>query len=58
MRMCTMPTKEGRITLTDNHFKVVKENDVLETAITNDSEFTAFLKEHFDLDLDFIKPEK
>jgi N-hydroxyarylamine O-acetyltransferase len=58
MRMCTMPTKDGRITLTDEHFKVVKENDVMETPIANDSEFNTLLKEHFGLDLDLIKPGK
>jgi N-hydroxyarylamine O-acetyltransferase len=57
MRMCTMPTKEGRITLTDSHFKVVKNNDVLDTPITNDYEFTAALKKHFGLDLTLIKPQ-
>ena len=41
MRMCTMPTKDGRITLTDSHFKVVKNDDVLDTPITNEHEFTA-----------------
>jgi N-hydroxyarylamine O-acetyltransferase len=54
MRMCTMPTKDGRITLTDSHFKVVKNNDVLDTPITNDNEFNTALKKHFSLDLTFI----
>ena len=54
MRMCTMPTKEGRITLTDNHFKVVKNNYVLDTPITNENEFTTALKKHFSLDLTLI----
>jgi N-hydroxyarylamine O-acetyltransferase len=54
MRMCTMPTKDGRITLTDNHFKVVKNNDVLDTPITTDNEFNTLLKKHFRLDLDLI----
>jgi N-hydroxyarylamine O-acetyltransferase len=55
--MCTMPTKEGRITLTDNRFKVVKKNDVSELPIANDDEFNAVLKEHFGLDLALIRPE-
>ena len=57
MRMCTMPTKDGRITLTDSHFKVVEKNDVLEVPIANDDEFNAALKEHFSLDLALIRPE-
>lgn len=56
MRMCTMPTKEGRITLTDDQFKVIKNGDVSEEPIKNDDEFNAVLKEHFRLDLDLIKP--
>ena len=58
MRMCTMPTKEGRITLTDSHFKVVDKNDVSDVPIANEYEFNTLLKEHFGLDLDLIKPEK
>jgi N-hydroxyarylamine O-acetyltransferase len=57
MRMCTMPTKTGRITLTDSHFKVVEKNDVLETPIANDDEFNTALKEHFGLDLALILPD-
>jgi N-hydroxyarylamine O-acetyltransferase len=58
MRMCTMPTKDGRITLTDNHFKVVDKNAVSEIPIAGDYEFNAVLKEHFSLDLDLIRPGK
>jgi N-hydroxyarylamine O-acetyltransferase len=58
MRMCTMPTKEGRITLTDSHFKVVDKNDVLDTPIDNENEFITVLKERFCLDLDSIMPDK
>jgi N-hydroxyarylamine O-acetyltransferase len=56
MRMCTMPTKLGRITLTDSHFKVVQKNEVLEKPIVSEDEFNALLKEHFSLDLALIKP--
>jgi N-hydroxyarylamine O-acetyltransferase len=56
MRMCTMPTKDGRITLTDSHFKVVGNNDVLEKPIKTDDEFNALLKEHFGLDIALIRP--
>jgi N-hydroxyarylamine O-acetyltransferase len=58
MRMCTMPTKAGRITLTDSHFKVVEKNDVSESPIANDDEFNTALKEHFGLDLALIRPGK
>jgi arylamine N-acetyltransferase len=58
MRMCTMPTKDGRITLTDDHFKVVEKNEVLDVSIANDYEFNTILKEHFGLDLALIRPEK
>jgi N-hydroxyarylamine O-acetyltransferase len=58
MRMCTMPTKDGRITLTDSHFKVVVKNDVSDVPIANEHEFAAALKEYFGLDLDLIRPEK
>ena len=55
MRMCTMPTKDGRITLTDNRFKAVKNDAVSEVPIANDDEFRAVLKEHFGLDLALIR---
>jgi N-hydroxyarylamine O-acetyltransferase len=56
MRMCTMPTKDGRITLTDSHFKVVEKNTVSDAPIANDDEFNAILKERFGLDLKLIRP--
>jgi N-hydroxyarylamine O-acetyltransferase len=57
MRMCTMPTKDGRITLTDDHFKMVEKNDVLDLPIANEDEFNAALKEHFGLNLALIRPK-
>ncbi|NLD35861.1 MAG: arylamine N-acetyltransferase [Desulfatiglans sp.] len=57
MRMCTMPTREGRITLTDTHFKVVKNGDISETGLKN-GEFQLLLKQHFSLDLDHVKTVK
>jgi N-hydroxyarylamine O-acetyltransferase len=54
MRMCTIPTKEGRITLTDTHFKIVKSGDISESGIKNDAEFGRYLKEYFRLDLGTI----
>ena len=55
IRMCTIPTKDGRITLTDAHFKVVKNGDISETAIKNEEAFGLYLKKYFRLDLDRIK---
>jgi N-hydroxyarylamine O-acetyltransferase len=55
MRMCTMPTKDGRITLTDTHFKILKNGDVSETGLKNGEEFNGILKQHFSLDLDQVK---
>ncbi len=54
MRMCTMPTKEGRITLTDKHFKVIKNGDTKESEIKDEDEFKQYLKQYFRLDLDRI----
>ncbi len=56
MRMITMPTKEGRITLTDSHFKISANGDTTENKIENDDEFKMVLKKYFDLDLDRIRP--
>jgi N-hydroxyarylamine O-acetyltransferase len=53
-----MPTKEGRITLTDTHFKVIKDGSVSETPVKNDDEFSKCLKNNFRLDLDQIKSGK
>ncbi|NLT14426.1 MAG: arylamine N-acetyltransferase [Clostridiales bacterium] len=55
MKFCTMPTREGRITLTDQHFKVIKNGRVSEQPISGDTEFNELLKKHFGLDLDHIK---
>jgi N-hydroxyarylamine O-acetyltransferase len=56
MRMCTMPTKEGRITLTDTHFKVIQNGDVTENEIKDEEDFKRYLKQYFRLDLEDIKP--
>lgn len=55
MKFCTKPTKEGRITLTDEHFKVAKNGQVFEKRVSNEDEFNELLKKHFELDLDLIK---
>lgn len=53
-QFCTMPTKEGRITLTGEHFKIIKNGQVSEKKIFNDAEFNELLKKYFDVDLDLI----
>lgn len=55
MKLCTMPTKEGRITLTDDHFKIVSNGQVSEKKISGDIEFNELLKKHYGLDLDSIR---
>lgn len=52
MRMCTMPTKEGRITLTDKEFKITENGNVSIKPINGDDEFNALLKEYFKIDPD------
>jgi N-hydroxyarylamine O-acetyltransferase len=56
MKLCTMPTKEGRITLTDAHFKRTENGRVTEQKISGDAEVNALLKSQFGLDLDEIHP--
>jgi N-hydroxyarylamine O-acetyltransferase len=57
MKFCTMPTREGRITLTDQHYKVTENGRVTEQAVSGDAEFAELLKKHFGLDIDEIKSE-
>lgn len=58
MRMCTMPTKEGRITLTDTHYKFVSDGNISETSLKNEDEFQRYLIKNFKLDLDLVKTGK
>lgn len=55
MKFCTMPTKEGRITLTDEHFKIIAKSEVSEIKVTNNAQFKELLKKYFALNLDLIK---
>jgi N-hydroxyarylamine O-acetyltransferase len=57
MKFCTMPTREGRVTLTDQHLKVTENGLVTEQAISSDAEFNALLKKLFKLDIDAIKDQ-
>lgn len=54
MRLITKPTETGRITLTDQHFKVTENGVVTETKLENEAEFNELLKKHYALDLDFL----
>jgi N-hydroxyarylamine O-acetyltransferase len=54
MKFCTMPTKEGRITLTGDNFKVIANGEVTETKLSGGNEFNELLKKHFLLDFDLI----
>jgi N-hydroxyarylamine O-acetyltransferase len=56
MRMVTMPTREGRITLTDSHLKIASNGQISEQPVGNDNEFNSLLREYFDLELDLIRP--
>jgi N-hydroxyarylamine O-acetyltransferase len=55
MKFCTMPTREGRITLTDDHFKTTSNGQVTEKEISGDTEFNELLKTYFGLDLELIR---
>lgn len=50
MRFCTMPTKEGRITLVDNQLKISKNGFTEERPVKNNDEFKRYLGEYFRLD--------
>lgn len=53
--VCTMPTEQGRVTLTDRHLKIVSNRRVRQTEIQDLSDFGAKLSAHFKLDLEKIQ---
>lgn len=55
MKLCTMPTPNGRVTLTDTRFKCLENGQMSEITLSNDMEFNELLKKHFGMDLDLIK---
>jgi arylamine N-acetyltransferase len=55
MKFVTMPTPEGRITLTDNSFKTVADGRVTEAPVSGDAELAELLARHFGLDFDSIR---
>lgn len=50
-RICTIPTKEGRITLFNNKFIKTIEGDKEEHTIKNDEEFYQILRDEFKIEL-------
>ena len=55
MKFCTRPTPEGRITLTDGHFKVTSNGCVMDKEISGDAEFNELLRKYFDLNLELLR---
>jgi N-hydroxyarylamine O-acetyltransferase len=55
MKFITMPTPEGRITLTDSSFTTVDNGHTTESPVNGDAEFTKLLARHFDLDFNAIR---
>jgi N-hydroxyarylamine O-acetyltransferase len=52
-RLCTIPTKEGRVTLTDTKLKIEKNGEVMETEVDSEEVFRAHLKNYFDMELEY-----
>src|SRR6267378_1515579 len=50
-RLCTRPTANGRLTLTDNKFIVISGDRKVERPIKNLEEFATLLRRHFGIDL-------
>ncbi|MCR3922569.1 MAG: arylamine N-acetyltransferase [Firmicutes bacterium] len=57
IRMCTMPTLEGRVTLNEMTFKILANGELTETLLANEEEYKQVLKQYFNLDLDTIQLE-
>lgn len=51
-RFCTIPTDKGRITLTQEHFKVIEGDKITETKVADEKEFYELLKLHFKIPMD------
>lgn len=50
-KICSIATPTGRITLTDNSFKITANGKVEENEIENDNHFYKLLKKYFDIEL-------
>ena len=57
VRLCTIPTTEGRITLFGNDLKVLANGEITQRTIENEDEFRQVVKDYFDLDLEEISKE-
>lgn len=55
MKFCTIPTKEGRITLTDDKLSIIEDNNVTEKLVEDDTEFKELLQKYFGLDLNEVQ---
>lgn len=55
MRLITMPTKEGRITLTDKHLKITENGEVTEKSVDDENDFEEYLNKYFNLNYKDIK---
>lgn len=54
VRFCTIPTTDGRVTLFNNTFKILKNGRVTERVLASEEEFKEILREYFKLDYDDI----
>ena len=54
-RICTKPTEEGRISLTDQQLKIVSDGETSDTPVVSDTEFEIYLTRYFGLDLGKIQ---
>ena len=50
--LCSLPTINGRITLTERSLKITSNKEIVETAIAHYSEFQRELKHYFDIDIE------
>ena len=50
-RLCSLPTKNGRITLTNNLLKTTEDGEVVERKLDNEEEFHQALWDHFGIKL-------
>ncbi len=57
VKFCTRPTKEGRITLTNDHLKITEFDRVIEKKVEDDKNFNELMKQYFNLDIKNIQSE-
>ena len=54
-RICTIPTAQGRVTLTDTQLKIDSPAGIEVTPILNEADFGIKLRKYFGIDLDSVK---